>query len=545
MLGFAAASSAFAAAHEPPHEPADRVQIVSPEKPKAQGLPWADRPGLTESGAASVRNARRLLVGLEDSQLALLRDDESIGAGDQETLERILYRLSRLSPATLEQYRSPSVPLRALAENPSSHRFQIMTLRGRLRHLEPIAVPPEMSQRLEFDRYWRAVIVLPTESDAAVELYVRDLPEGWRAGAHDDDAVRVEAMFVKRGVETEGRRQLVFVGQRIGWLPDRVDVSRGITADHVKLASAGFDVSLFDIVRNVNGLAIAKSEREPFYQMLAAVKRLGVAESGKVTSPAAIESLTVPPPDVPPPDVPPPDVPPFEIAGLLQKPKQQHGRRMLVRGTARAVKRVMIDDEDLQSRFGLTQYFEVDVLVSLGDQTVRLGKEGPVLANSFPVTCCVLEIPAEWQARLVANGVYRLREEAMVDGYFYKLWGYRSEGTDQFARESKSAGATPLQVSPMFLAVRAIRTLPSTEKPESGTFLGTLFLAAMALVGVVVWVFHRSDARRRVRPVMQPVDFAGLKDLPAPSPIGPPPSDEAHSPSSASAQSKPDGDAHA
>jgi hypothetical protein len=493
------------------------------KKSDRKELPWADRAPTGDDGLPSDRAARRLLVGLEDSQLELLRDNEAVGAGEQETLERIVYRLSRLSPATFEQYRSPTASLVELADDPSAHRFQIMQVRGRLRRLEAIAVPSEMQQRLEFDRYWRATIMVEGQESHAIELYARDIPEGWRPSVDADDAVGIDAMFLKRGVEVGGRRQLVFVAQRVGWLPDRVDTARGITADLVRLAGAGFDVSLFDRVRTANGLAIGKSEREPFYQMLAAVNRLRESED----RPPLAAANVAPDPALQ-----------FDIAALLQKPRQQHGRRMQIRGTARAVKRVLVDDEELQARFGMKQYFEVDILVSLGDQTVRLGKDGPILANSFPVTCCVLEIPAEWQEKLAASGVYRLRESAVVEGYFYKLWGYRSEGTEQYARESKSATTAPLQVSPMFMASRAVRESGTSVKPESGTFLGTLWLVAMALVGLVVWGFYRSDARRRRTPSPDAVDFSGLSEIrPAEPNVSPPTPSASRNPPRADTQS--------
>ncbi len=462
-------------------------------------LPWA-QPETDSSSSGMPTSARALLVAIDDSQLELFRDREPIGINEDEVLTKILYRLSRFAPETIERHTTNLVDLAALLEDPDSSRFQVVELTGRIRRLQLHPILPELAERLEFNHYWQATVEL--DDDATIVLFTPHVPAGWAATNDMNEVIRVRAMFLKIGDLSGRRPEFVFAARNIGWLPERVDLPGGISPELVRLAGLGFDVSLFDLVRSTNGQPIGKSERETFYQLLAAVNR-------------APDAFWREPPEA------------FDLGPLIQAPHKQHGRYLLVEGTARAVKRVQIEDAETRERFGIDHYFEVDVLVSLGNQKVRIGTAGPVFSNSYPVTCCVLHVPDAWLRLLSSQGVGKLRDAVQIAGFSYKLWGYRSEIMDREARPADAAQVRNLQVSPMIVGSVAVLA-PSQPPPDtSGTFLGTIGMLFVAVLMFVLWLYHRSDKRNRRRPAETTIDITRIVDsAPSrPNVAAPPPDD--------------------
>jgi len=460
--------------------------LFLPSTHGSEDLPWAKgdrRTGAVEPGVSGESfTARSLLAGIEDSQLELLRDGVPSGLGEQEVLAKILYRLSRPSRATLEQLTTPG-GLEQFADPQRSRRWTLVALRGRLTQLQRIALLPELAERLEFTHYWQAMLVL-SNTDQAVELYLRAIPGTWRNSESIDERVRVNAMFLKRGETVEGRARLVFAADSPEWYPESANKELGVTSDMVRLAGLEFDVSLFDQVRGTNGLPLGKPDQEAFYQLLAAVGR---ASQQEFESHAA----------------------PFELADAVERPKEQHGRWIEVTGTARAVKRIAIEDPRLRARFGFDHFFEVDLLVAMGDQSVRIGKDGPVINNSFPVTCCTRSIPAAWQRTLPANGSGKLRDPVRFVGVHFKVWGYNSERMERAASERPAAAAKNernLQISPLLIGQQVTLLAPPPPLESSGTFFGTMAMVLVALVGAAIWWLSRSDRqqRRRSRAALQP-----------------------------------------
>jgi hypothetical protein len=450
--------------------------------PGAEDLPWAknERSGTGDAGiSGEIFTARSLLAGIEDSQLELLRDGSPSGLDEQEVLAKILYRLSRPSRATLERFTTPG-GWEAFEREQASRRWTIVELRGRLTQLQRIALLPELAERLEFTHYWQATLAI-AEANQVVDLYLRTIPANWRNGEAVDERVRVNAMFLKRGAAIDGHARPVFAAESPHWYPDTTNPDLGVTPDLVRLGELSYDVSLFEQVRGTNGLPLGKSDQEAFYQLLAAVGRISRQE---------FESHAAP----------------FELAGAVERPREQHGRWIEVTGTAREVKWIAVEDPSMRERFGFDHYFEVDLLVAMGDQSVRIGKEGPVINNSFPVTCCMRTIPADWQQKLPANGSGKLRDPVRFVGVHFKVWGYNSERMERAASERPTKNERNLQISPLLIGQQVTLLPPHPPLESSGTFFGTMAMVLVALVAVAVWWLSRTDRqqRRRSRAVLQP-----------------------------------------
>ena len=433
-------------------------------------LPWLRQ----DSSATSNRptgSARELLVGMEPSQLEVFRDREPLSINEDEALCKVLYRISRFAPDTIQRYVTNLTDLRAVWESPDTFRFQVFDVRGRMRSLRRQPILPELAERLEFDHYWEATIEL---DEATFVVYARHVPSTWQAMDESSDVVCLRGMLLKVGDSSPERPQLILAASAIGWLPDSVDIGRGVTSDLVLLAQLGFDVSLFDLVRPTNGLPIGKAEREAFFQLLAAVHR----------APDAF--WLNPPADL-------------QLAPLIQTPQTQHGSYLSVVGTARAVKCVQIEDLETQIRLGFDHYFEVDLLLPLGNQSVRIGSDGPIFRNNFPMSCCVLEIPDEWQQVLTATGVANLRDQTRISGFHYKLWGYQSEMLDRQPSRDTKPGRN-LQVSPLLIGRVAVKLTPAPIPDTPGIMLGVICLVLGSVLVAMLGSYYRSDKRlRRLR----------------------------------------------
>jgi hypothetical protein len=296
------------------------------------------------------------------------------------------------------------------------------------------------------------------------------------------------ALFLKAAVGDGDQRRLAFAADRLGWYPDRVDHARGVTPDLVFLAAHGMDVALFDDVRERNREPLDSQDREGFYRLLSTVRRMP-ADALQARAQRSVD-----------------------LAQLLNEPGAHHGELMTVRGTLRRVTRIAVAEEDLQRRFGLDHYYHLDVLVSLGDQVIRLGEpregeEVPTFRNTFPVVVCALSLPEG------LNEGGDVREEVRVPAVFFKLWAFRSDYVSAIDEEQ-------LQPSPMFMAQSPQRVDPP---PPAGGFLAWIacgaFFAAVVFIwyGVTKWRrgderFRRAVLRRQRGRLAEGIDHGGTED---------------------------------
>ncbi|MEO8495865.1 MAG: hypothetical protein ABI614_12390, partial [Planctomycetota bacterium] len=435
------------------------------ESPGVGKLPWsAQQEQLGGLPARRMTHAREFLslLSIDESQLAGFADGQPLGVQDEETVVRMLYSIPRFPLNDLQRWAQPIENLAALIAAPGDHRADTFLIRGRTTKIERVEILPEAVERLEFDHYFRVHVELDASPHVAV-LCCREIPAAWVSSAILDEPTIAYGLFLKLGAGDEERTEFAFATPHIGWLPSKPNVAAGITPDLVQLASLGMDVSLFDDVRNLNHKPIAQADRECFYQLLAT---LGKADAEVIRSHAR---------------------PTVDLASLLQEPATQHGRLMVVRGTARRAMNIRVDDEDIRERFGIDHYYQIDVFIQLGDQVVRLGKqtdgEGPTFTNSYPTTVCVLQLPPG-----LPEGT-DIREEVSIPAACFKLWAYRSRFVSAFDKDQ-------LQVSPMFIGVEPqVIKINMSQNPYIGFAVAGVFVAVLAFAWIALWRSGKSDSK--------------------------------------------------
>jgi hypothetical protein len=405
------------------------------------------------------------LYGIDASHLNNLVDGEALGEADEETLVKLLYRMPRVPLDALHRWSADSQIDLQLAEQPAEFRGGVYAFKARAKYVRSVALLPEIAERFEFDHYYQVHLELPN-APFPIVLCTREIPEAWRTDQEMDERSGAYGFFMKVGESNGSAAELVFSGPRAAWYPDAT-TTLAVTPDERVLADLGVDIGLFDTVRNSNRRPLRAEDRECFYQLLSAVGNAS-AEFSKQAS----RSL--------------------QLAALLQTPQSHHGQLATIRGTARRITEIQVPDRDVQERFGIDHYFQIDVFLPLGDEVIRLGeprqgKESPTFTNSFPVTVCVLQLPADLT---VGND---LRVDVQIPTAFFKIWAFRSEFVSSFDDGQ-------LQVGPMFVGqTPRIIERSTAGSPYVGLAAGVLFLVALGGLWIGLLRWNQSDRAFRTQ----------------------------------------------
>jgi hypothetical protein len=429
-------------------------------------LPW-NRPTDDEikPPARRLSSPREMLelFGIDASQIDHLVDDRPLDPDEEETLVKILYRIPFFGREKIDAWCRGDLDCSKLAEDSATHRLQMLRLRGRAKGLEQVELPSETASRLEFAHYYRVRFEVEG-SPYPVVACSRSVPAAWEQRDTLDERASLLGLFLKTGPADGEHPELVFATERVAWHPDREEPEVGIAADHVLLGDLGMDVGLFDDLRHTNRRGLVAEDSECFYHLLAAVREADASELFRRARGG------------------------FDAEAMLTRPETQHGHLVTLTGTARRVQKIVVGEEDILQRFGIDHYYQVDIFVPLGDQEIRLGQGGdadevPVFRNRFPVTCCVLDLPADLPARDDVSMQVR------AAGFYFKLWAFKTEYVSSFDQKQR-------QIGPLFVAT-VPQVVPTSRltSPLWGWIGGSAFLLALAALALVAWLFRRSDRR--------------------------------------------------
>lgn len=515
-----------ASAKGEPDDPPSADPQAAPTKlpaatPRASELPWVKKKAIEPLPVLRPPSGVREILekyDLAESQLAGFFNGEPLTPGQEDVLVRILFRLPRIGYESIHKWRKPELQLDQLMADTRAHRLEVIPLQGRLLGVEQREVAPELAQRLEIKHYYLARISLTDLGYEAV-VAVRRIPAHWLVAPELNEPVSLDGIYLKVLDQTADPPQLLFVSRRIHWLPDRPVPEMNIGPDQLRLAALGLDLTLLEDLKQSNRRELGDLDREPQYQLLDLVGR----------TPAA-KFVSDPPKEI-------------DVVALLQAPEKHQGELVSVYGFAQRITKIMVQDPDIRTRFGITHYYEIDVGVNLGDKTIHFvddakgkGKKkapagaeeqptdqsaekaageqpaakkkgapaGPIFNNDYPVTVCVRELapglePAD-----------SMRDLVHIDGIFMKTWAYRNAKMAQF--ENK------LQVAPLVIGKVAQRVVPAkVYNWVSDVLVGFAIAATALIIGSVIWWFSSNskdrDADFRGKDAANP-SFAGLEKAP-------------------------------
>jgi hypothetical protein len=411
-------------------------------------------------GALPPESAREVLAlyGIGPAEFNQFQDDAPLAGAEVEVLGKILLRFSRIGLDNVHRWRKADMDWPALTTDIETHRSGLYTIRGRATQLTEHKLPTELSERLEFAIYFGVRIAIEN-SPQEVVIYTRHVPRAWQSGGVDDEPVFADGLLLKRGEGGE-RSAPLFAAERVGWLPDRQQPARGIGPSQLALARAGFDLGLLDTVRDTNGRGLVDSDREAYYQLLAAADRIP-ADDWDATAK-------------------------LDVVPLVEAPQQYQGQWFRVAGTARRIVKVSVKDPATRERLGFDHYYEIDLFVPLGERKLRIGDlekdERPaVFESTFPVTLVTRRLPAG-----LAEGE-NLHEPVEASAIFFKTWTYPSG----YMAERNLVQPAPLLVT---AEPKLVQRVNQSNWVSSGLVTACLAVALAIVVAVLWW--QRTDSRR-------------------------------------------------
>ena len=430
-------------------------------------------PDTARSPVRGLAEPRQLLnlFGIDESHLRFLIDGEAVLAEDIDVVSKILMRFPDLGHENILRWLSSTVPWEELVSEAEKHRVDFFRVEGIARHVERQKIIPEAAILYGFDHFFWVLVETPGLQ--TVRIATRTVPSSWPLNKPLSEPTAATAMYLKHGVQQDGTGFYLFASGRVEWFPPAPSENLLINEGLASLARMGMDVSLFDDVRNRNRRSIGVQERDCFYRLL---ELLGTSQAPPGIKPG-----------------------PIELTSLLRSPREHHGDYLEARGTVRRITRIEVPDEDLQLRFGIRHYYQLDMFLPLGDKTIQIklnpeDDDGLKFTSQFPLVACVNQLPAPLAAaqQQLEQGTYAgkiLNETIIIHGFFFKIWGYSSSfsSTDEKPRR---------QLSPMVLAFKPEMVEPPGQRDGPiGIILSLVFAAVLLGLWLRAWRSGRRETR--------------------------------------------------
>jgi hypothetical protein len=249
---------------------------------------------------------------------------------------------------------------------------------------------------------------------------------------------------------------LVVAAAGLAWYPDTA------------LGRLGMDYGLFDSV--VDGQKIVRGDTAAFYALLAAAGRTNEAAITAAAGPTDVLDLIDP--------------------GRKWLPEHR-GDPVVITGAALRATRVPIDDAFRREQVGSDHYWELYVFT----ETPLLDVDGRV-QNSYPIVCCVRELPPGMPAG------ERINEPVRVPGFAFKRYAYSFEAPRE--ADGQLVAETERRLTTLVIGPRAEWTPPVAD-PAARSFsmiagiAAALALAAVLGLGILYgnWSANRAIKRSR------------------------------------------------
>lgn len=410
----------------------------------------------------------RLLLdgsGVDAALLGKFVDGKPVEGEERAALVAVWGGLRQCSQLDLDQYSRKPATGKDLAA--AEARGRLWWVRGRLK-----SVQPEELTNDEVERVYAEVDAMPADDPrrkayrCEIELdgggptaavYSLAFPKELLGREKLDEPVSVQGVCVKNA-GTADAPQPVLAGRRLAWFPD------------TPLGKLGMDYALYDDVRReAHDL---KSERECFYQLLSVMKKADFAALMEQTNQKE----------------------PYSVVPLFNEPLSMRGKLIALEGTARRAVAVVVQEPDVEQRFGIKQFYEVAIYTADSQQN-------PLLFN-------LLELPPGFPQGESINAHVRI-PGTFLTGFYYRR--------DPTSHEQLKNVKPPLQKAPLLIG-KSLYHYPEkrvTQSPNSWLF-ALAITAAVAVLVVVFWRATRAEAKTRdlLQRQMAPPPGTSLNDAP-------------------------------
>ena len=397
-----------------------------------------------DDAAPPISKPRELLelLGAPPSALEPPIAQHDFALGGDETLWRLLFAVRRFPLAKFDQWKQTDVPVADVLAAPERYQAEIVAWSGRVVRVTKTPLPAKAAEGFDLPHFYRCELAVGPDRAPAV-VYCLAVPEAWKIGEPIDQPAAVTGFLLRLSIDNkdhgDGNELVrpVLMARRIAWFPPNM------------LGDLQMDAGLFDELNERPTLTA--EDRECFYQLLAAVERVGTRQL-----------LRHAPAQCP-------------VEPLFNDPQNQRGKLVALTGTARQVVLRRVDDADIVARFGIDHYYEIEMFTED--------------SQGNPLTFCVRELPKGFPE----GG--NIHEPVRIAGFFLKKWSYRLRSTGD---QSAKTGVKPAdrQSAPLIIGRGPIwLEAPVADHRFATTVFTALFVVLTVVLWLVVWSWNRSGDR--------------------------------------------------
>lgn len=427
-------------------------------------------------------------------------DWEAIGAGTESSpdglrrIQEIADLLARVPSPTIAAWVQA---FRTSPPQPGNQGRPVLAMireHGRIRRIRPVTFDPTQhepkatgtNQHAPREAFWECF--LETESTPPEELkcWIRDIPSAWKAIVSPtsielaeastapnqpfpawrefDQHVAVSGLLVSTGNSSGAALTRVVIAPKLEWYPRHPVPNLGVSESLCLLAGAGVDLTSLAGVSSRGPLG--DDDRTPFYQILAAVRKVSdedLARVRKVDHP---------------------------LSSLLQDGSRYRGEIFTYAGTARRAVEIHVDAEDVQMTWGIDKYYEVEVFVEpdVNIQVVHPETGETKAFGRYPLVFCCREWPS------AAPRGDTIHVPVSITGVYLKQWTYRSKFKDEGWRD----GGNRVQWSPLLIANRVRILEPDrTESDRLGYLIGGTLAVCLGLIVLSAIIMSLPHPKKR------------------------------------------------
>lgn len=379
---------------------------------------------------------------------------------DAEELLFYQYRLGHLPLDMMEKwYRSQEELVEFDTYNHavmSEHRFELFLLQGTLTSVKCYEIPSDVAERFQIARYYQCSVTL--DGGRKVELFSNHVPrkfqkDGEITGSDAPARVSALAIVMKKGVGNS----YYLLADHLSWYPP------------TPLGKLGMDYACFDDLdrtplpegakRSANrDLRLGYHNRECFYQLMHTVVRItpdelkNVIQTYRKTAPpeAFREGTKY-----------------SSVVPLFERPATVRGEFFHLKGVARRIVAVRVEEPDIHSRFGIDHYYEIYLFTDD--------------APEVPIVILVPELPEG-----VKPGNEGCYVELSIPAFFFNTWAYKSISKD---------GKDCTRLVPLLMGT-VPRHIPVPQTPNTFWFQMaglTLFLVLISIAVVFYFLNIRGN----------------------------------------------------
>lgn len=420
---------------------------------------------------APVASDEQLLLesnGLDQALFDRFAAGKAAADDDRSAQLAVFTGLRLVTQLELDRYaQSPTSP----QELGDAGRGRLWHVRGKLKSITPIDLTDDEWSKLyaELDelksddprrRLYRCEVALVAGGPPATIVSMR-IPSQLVGRDNLDERIGVQGLLVKNAGTAEAPHPVLYA-RRLAWYP------------HNYLGDLGMDYALFDDVRReAHDL---KQERECFYQLLATMRKADFTRL--LNEPFANRD---------------PKSGELSIVPLFNDPLSMRGKLVELVGTARRAVAVVVNDADIQERFGIKQYHEVSIYTADSQQN-------PLIFN-------LLELPPDFPEGEDIHATVRI-PGTLLTGFYY----HRDATPDEQAQGIKPKP----QKAPLLIGKTLQYVPPPVVNDDMYEWLfGASVVAAFVALIVGVWRMMRGERKSRAlrQRQMAPPTGTSLNDV--------------------------------